>query len=104
MEMSMNKSNVSGKFDEMKGKVKQSVGEATHNDRMANSGAADQVKGSAKQAWGDTRDAATSASRQSADDAEFEAHKGRNKVVNMAKDTKDAISNRADDYKRKRSA
>ena len=47
-----------GISDEIKGKVKQGVGEVVGDDRMANSGTADQVKGYTKQAWGDTKDAA----------------------------------------------
>jgi uncharacterized protein YjbJ (UPF0337 family) len=36
-----------GKFNEVAGKVKQGVGEATGNDRLANEGTAQQVKGHA---------------------------------------------------------
>ena len=41
----MNRDIAAGKFDQVKGKVKQSVGEAVGNDRLANSGTVDQVKG-----------------------------------------------------------
>ena len=37
-----------GKLDEVAGKIKQAVGEATNNQSMANRGAAQQVKGKAK--------------------------------------------------------
>ena len=40
----MNRDTAEGKFDQVKGKMKQSVGEAFGNDKLANSGAADQVK------------------------------------------------------------
>jgi uncharacterized protein YjbJ (UPF0337 family) len=49
---------VKGKFNEIAGKVKQSVGEATGNDSLANKGAAQQVKGHAEQAWGAVKGAA----------------------------------------------
>ena len=97
----MNKSNVSGKVDEIKGKIKQSVGEATGNDRMANSGAADQVKGSAKQVWGDAKDAVRDASNQSAERTDFEGHNTRDKVTNMARDVKDSVHDKAEDLRRK---
>ena len=41
----MNTDKVEGKFDQVAGKIKQSVGEAVGNDRLANSGVADQIKG-----------------------------------------------------------
>ncbi len=54
----MNTDTIAGKFDQLKGEAKQSIGEATNNDRLANSGTFDQVKGAAKEAWGSTKDAA----------------------------------------------
>ena len=100
----MNKSTASGKFDQMKGKMKQGLGEAMDNDRMANSGTMDQVKGHAKEAWGDTKDAARSASSDIDRSRAEEKHDLRNKVTSSARDAKDAISDRADDFKRRRSA
>jgi uncharacterized protein YjbJ (UPF0337 family) len=43
---------VNGKFNEIAGKVKQTVGETVGNDKLANEGAAQQVKGHVEQAWG----------------------------------------------------
>lgn len=100
----MNKSTASGKFDQMKGKVKQGVGEAMNDDRMANSGAMDQVKGHAKEAWGNTKDAARSTSSDMDRTRAEEKHDLRNKVTAMARDAKDAVSDRVDDLKRRRSA
>jgi uncharacterized protein YjbJ (UPF0337 family) len=104
----MNKSTASGKFDQMKGKVKQGLGEAMDNDRMANSGTMDQVKGHAKEAWGNTKDAARSTSTNMNRDADRtraeDKHDLRNKVTSMARDAKEAVSDRADDFKRRRSA
>jgi uncharacterized protein YjbJ (UPF0337 family) len=109
----MNKSEASGKFDEIKGKMKQGVGEAIGDDSMANSGAMDQVKGNAKEAWGRAKDAANSAGHTSYEnDRTYPAdermredkHNLRDKVTSMAKDAKEAVTDRADDFKRKRSA
>ena len=104
----MDKSTASGKLDQMKGKVKQSVGEAIGNDRMANSGTYDQVKGSAKEAWGETKDAARSnAKRDEAyerDAAEDRAHNLRDTIVSKAEEAKDAIKDRAERSKDRRVA
>jgi uncharacterized protein YjbJ (UPF0337 family) len=47
-----------GKWDEMKGKVKEGVGDATDNDSLEREGKADQVGGKAEQARGHVKDAA----------------------------------------------
>ena len=52
----MNRDTVEGKFDQLKGKAKQSIGEALGNDKLANSGTVDQVKGAAKEVWGNAKD------------------------------------------------
>ncbi len=54
----MNTEKIEGKFDQVAGKIKQSVGEAVGNQKLANSGVADQVKGAAKETWGNAKDTA----------------------------------------------
>ena len=54
----MNKENIEGKFDQVAGKIKQSVGEAVGNQKLANAGAAEQIKGVAKETWGKAKDTA----------------------------------------------
>jgi uncharacterized protein YjbJ (UPF0337 family) len=109
----MNKSTAAGKFDQIKGKMKQGLGEAMDNDRMANSGTMDQVKGNAKEAWGSTKDAARSGSRDSQETASVspadermrdDKHNLRNSVTSAAKGAKDAVTDRVDDFKHRRSA
>jgi uncharacterized protein YjbJ (UPF0337 family) len=106
----MNNSTATGKFDQVKGKVKQSVGEAIGNDKMANSGAADQVKGAAKEAWGHTKDAATAVgadSRARTEEhragakvrVEDAAHKVRESVTHAAQHVKNAVRGQADKVK-----
>ena len=41
----MNTDKVEGKFDQVAGKIKQRVGEAVGNQKLANAGAAEQIKG-----------------------------------------------------------
>lgn len=53
----MNSDNLKGKMDEMKGKVKDKVGQVTGDDNLRGEGAVDQVKGKAENAWGEVKDA-----------------------------------------------
>ena len=53
----MEKEQVTGKVDELKGKAKQAIGHMTDNPGLENEGAFDEVKGKVKQAYGDVKDA-----------------------------------------------
>jgi uncharacterized protein YjbJ (UPF0337 family) len=83
--------NIKGKYDEVAGKVKQTVGEAVHDDRTANEGTAQQVKGHAEQAWGSVKEAAE-------DTHEQREHEVRERVTSTARNAKenvqDAVSGR----------
>jgi uncharacterized protein YjbJ (UPF0337 family) len=102
----MNRDTAEGKFDQAKGKTKQSVGEVVGNERLANSGTADQIKGAAKEAWGNTKDAADAASRDTRMRSESTAHDVREKMTSTAQNAKDKVNAHADDVKmeHKRSA
>jgi uncharacterized protein YjbJ (UPF0337 family) len=52
----MDKDRVEGKFDEMKGKVKEKVGEMTGNRGTQAEGIADQVKGKVQNTFGKAKD------------------------------------------------
>jgi uncharacterized protein YjbJ (UPF0337 family) len=80
-------STVHGKIDEATGKLKQSVGEATGNEKMANAGAAEQIKGHVEQAWGSVKDAV----KESHDRHEPERHDIREKLVSTAQNVKEKI-------------
>ena len=108
----MSTETITGKFDQLKGKIKQSVGEATGNDELANSGVADQVKGHVKEAWGNTKDAAQAVTRDARTNAEIErenaeihgenkAHNVRESIVSAAESIKDSIVHHADSVKSK---
>jgi uncharacterized protein YjbJ (UPF0337 family) len=84
----MNRDTTEGKFDQMKGKIKQSVGEAFGNDKLANSGTADQVKGAAKEAWGNAKDAAQAVSNDAHDHAASHGHDVRAKITSTAQNVK----------------
>ncbi|GAC1436047.1 MAG: hypothetical protein NVS9B15_10750 [Acidobacteriaceae bacterium] len=104
----MNNDKAEGKFDQVKGKIKQAVGEAVGDNRLANSGTADQVKGHAKEAWGSAKDTAHVAGN----DAEARvrnttdthtaggvAHDVREKIVSTARNVKDAIKGEEHDVR-----
>jgi uncharacterized protein YjbJ (UPF0337 family) len=52
----MEKEQVTGKVDELKGKAKQAVGGATGNPNLHDEGVLDEGKGKVKQAYGDLKD------------------------------------------------
>jgi uncharacterized protein YjbJ (UPF0337 family) len=53
----MEKEHVTGKIDELKGKAKQGIGNATDDPNLQGEGLADEAKGKLKQAYGDLKDA-----------------------------------------------
>jgi uncharacterized protein YjbJ (UPF0337 family) len=101
----MNRDTAEGKFDQLKGKVKESMGEAVGSDRLANAGAADQVKGAAKEAWGNAKDAVRTAANTHAR-AESTGRDVREKITSTAQNVKNAANAKAEEFKRehKRSA
>lgn len=68
----MNESKASGIFNEVKGKIKQAVGETFDNQGLANEGAADEVKGHTQQTWGSVKD--TAHDLTTSHDAPFDTH------------------------------
>jgi len=100
----MNEDNAGGKFDQIKGKIKQGIGEAVGNDKLANEGAADQVKGHAKEAWGNVKDAAhDSTTSTRTEDAELHTeqagHDARSSVADAAERAKNSINRGIDHLK-----
>lgn len=53
----MEKEHITGKVDELKGKAKQGIGQATNNPGLHDEGVVDEVKGKVKQTYGDIKDA-----------------------------------------------
>jgi uncharacterized protein YjbJ (UPF0337 family) len=51
----MNKDEAQGKFDEVKGKVKQGVGDLTDDEDLKNEGAADELGGKVQGGYGKAR-------------------------------------------------
>jgi uncharacterized protein YjbJ (UPF0337 family) len=106
----MNNDKVEGKFDQVAGKIKQTVGEAVGNDRLANAGAADQVKGAAKETWGNAKDAvgtvhddAAARARVENDNLKYtsenKAHNVREKIVATAQHIKENVNEKLDNMR-----
>jgi uncharacterized protein YjbJ (UPF0337 family) len=106
----MNKETVAGKFDQVSGKVKQSVGEAVGNQKLANAGVAEQVKGAAKEGWGHAKDAAktvsdshraetTAQGENIRQHAEGTANEMREKITSTAQNLKEKVNNKMDEMK-----
>jgi uncharacterized protein YjbJ (UPF0337 family) len=64
----MAKEHVTGKVDELKGKVKQGVGGATGDHGLQGEGLVDEAKGKVKQAYGDVKDTIKHGDRQAGTD------------------------------------
>jgi uncharacterized protein YjbJ (UPF0337 family) len=107
----MNTEKIEGKFDQVAGKIKQHVGEAVGNDRLANSGVADQVKGVAKETWGNAKDTANAVHNDARVEARAEgndlharsndtADNLRDKVASTARNVRDTVNEKLDDIKR----
>jgi uncharacterized protein YjbJ (UPF0337 family) len=99
----MNKDTVKGQAEQVVGKVKQKFGEATGNQKIANSGAAEQIKGVAQETWGKTKDTAKDvADSQRADAQATGETKGQNlrdKVTTTVQNIKHDISDKLDEVK-----
>ncbi len=97
----MNKDQVSGKVEQVTGRVKEKVGEAVGNQGLANQGVADQVKGAAKETWGNAKDAANTIEDRHRREAEQKATNARENIVASVTDTKDRIKEGLDDKARR---
>jgi uncharacterized protein YjbJ (UPF0337 family) len=64
----MEKEQVTGKVDELKGKAKQAAAGVTNDPGLKGEGVVDEAKGKVKQAYGDAKDAIKSADREAGSD------------------------------------
>jgi uncharacterized protein YjbJ (UPF0337 family) len=107
----MNTEKVEGKFDQVAGKIKQGVGEAVGNQKLANAGAAEQIKGVAKETWGNAKDTAdvvhednrsrvAAKSENLKERTENTAHNLREKITTGAQNLKNSVNEKLDDIKR----
>jgi len=95
----MDKDQVSGKFDQAIGKVKESIGSAVGNDKLANEGVADQVKGAAKETWGNAKDAAHTVHNDHVAETEAGAADTRESFTDKVTELKKKANDRIDDFK-----
>ena len=108
----MNTEKIEGKFDQVAGKIKQGVGEAVGNQKLANAGAAEQIKGAAKETWGHAKDAANTVNAETRARTQVEgenlkmrteekAHEMRDKITSTAQNIKNKMNDKFDDIKQK---
>ncbi len=64
----MEKEHVTGKIDELKGKVKQGVGKATDDPGLQGEGLVDELKGKVKQGFGDLKEGIKDADKEAGSD------------------------------------
>jgi uncharacterized protein YjbJ (UPF0337 family) len=64
----MEKEHVTGKIDELKGKAKQGIGNATDDPELQSEGAVDELKGKVKQTFGDIKGAIRGADKAAGSD------------------------------------
>jgi uncharacterized protein YjbJ (UPF0337 family) len=95
----MNKDQVTGKAGQVAGRVKQGVGEALGNQKMANQGIADQVKGAAQETWGNVKDAAAVTADRRQKEAEHEADDARARVRRQVEEVHDNVNEKIDAHK-----
>ena len=95
----MNKDQVAGKVEHAAGHVKQAVGEAIGNQKLANQGVADQVKGAAKETWGNAKDAADVTATRRQHDAERSANDTRSAVGAKVDELTGKVNDRIDAHK-----
>lgn len=92
MSTTVSDSTIKGKYNEVVGKVKQGVGEAVGNHKMANEGTAQEVKGHVQQAWGTVKE--TVADHKA--DRDKSAHDVREKISSTAQNAKENIQHAVD--------
>ena len=95
----MDKDQVAGKFDQTIGKVKEKVGDAVGNQKLANEGVADQVKGSAKETWGNVKDAAHTTTDRHTNDTDAAAGEHRSSFSEKVTEMKNKVNAKIDDFK-----
>jgi uncharacterized protein YjbJ (UPF0337 family) len=95
----MNKDQVTGKAEQVAGRIKQGVGETFGNQTLANQGVADQVKGAAKETWGNAKDAAAVTKDRHRQEAEQKANDARADVRQRVEDVHDTVNEKIDAHK-----
>ncbi|GGA76753.1 hypothetical protein GCM10011507_30060 [Edaphobacter acidisoli] len=92
----MNKDQISGKVEQLIGKVKQKAGESTGNQRIANQGVADQIRGSAKETWGHIKDTANEIKETAEAKHQADQDRARDSIASGTQSLKDRIADNLD--------
>jgi uncharacterized protein YjbJ (UPF0337 family) len=95
----MNSDQLKGKANQVVGKVKQTAGDATGNDRLANQGVVDQAKGAVQETWGNVKDAAHEAGKTHEAARHDKAAEMRDNVSSKVEDAKNKANDHIDNFK-----
>ena len=90
---------IKGKLEQAVGHVKQGVGEAFGDNKLANEGLGDQVKGAARETVGNVKDAAQTSAHSHEVDATDRSASVRQNISDKVADAKNAVNERIDEYK-----
>ncbi len=88
----MNRDTATGKFNQLKGKAKQSVGEALGDEKLANSGTVDQVKGAVQESWGNAKDAVHAIADDAHSCCTTKQNEARQNLAGSAHDVRERIA------------
>ena len=94
----MNKDQVTGKAEQLKGRIKEGLGEAFDSQNLANEGVVDQVKGTARETWGNAKDAVQTTVDGNRREAEYQAGETRAGIRGNVHGAADTINDRIDAY------
>lgn len=95
----MNKDQITGKLEQVAGRIKQGVGDTIGNQKLANEGVADQVKGAARETWGNAKDAADVTTDRHRVDAERTAADARDGIRAKVENLRESVNERIDAHK-----
>jgi uncharacterized protein YjbJ (UPF0337 family) len=97
----MNTEKVEGKFDQVAGKIKQGIGEAVGNQKLANAGAAEQIKGAAKETWGKAKETADVVHEDNQSKASAEGENLKHRAEETARNVREKVTTTAQNLKEK---
>jgi uncharacterized protein YjbJ (UPF0337 family) len=97
----MTRDQVAGKVEHAMGHVKQAIGEAIGNQKLANEGVGEQVKGAARETWGNVKDAANVDANRHERDAQYSANDVRSSVSAKIDQLHDKVNEKIDAHKTK---
>jgi uncharacterized protein YjbJ (UPF0337 family) len=97
----MTRDQVAGKVEHAMGHLKQAIGEAISNQKLANEGVADQAKGAARETWGNVKDAATVSADRHEREVQESANAARSNVSTRIDEFQNKVNEKIEAHKTK---